>query len=695
MNITRLFLLTLSVLFASLSLRGQKKQWQASKLALSQGDYQLAKTKAQELLQSAKKPKSNYYYTLAQAHFGLNEFDSCLQSLQIYLQDKNHADQALFLAARAFHYESNYQQAMHYYKLFLKTKGSRKFNRKKLKRLLLQAVFAERNAAVSSPAIASPYQSPINTAYDEGPLFKGNSSYYYFSSNRPDSSGQKNGQIYQIERKERSWGAPQPLSKRYNSPEEECLLGFSSDYGQLFFQRDSQGLVDNFGDGYGQSLAAPIALDSQYHSWTGDHYLFSDSLFFFVAGPHAQDLDIYYRKRNADRSWSAPIALAGPVNTAAAERTPFLAADGKTLFFSRLSAEGVGGYDVYESVYEAEKGQWTSARLLPAPISSPGDDLFFRLSANGLGGQLLSCRAGGEGGLDLYQLYFRQERKAQLAVSASLDFLQGTAQELAAAPPSNLAILSALDSSSTEANIQLRPFYYTAATGAWQDQRQIDRLLRLLQDYPSLKVLIEAHADAQYEASRGLFLSLQQGQQLAQNLMAKGISSQRIYLRGCGMSYPQAQNFSFDGSPNEAGQQFNRRIELRLLEAQPTALKVDYSWPKLSPILLAAEAQDFRSKSQGLRYRIAIQTTSQLFDDPILSQLANVAAEKQANAPEITYYLGLERNLKAAKALKETLEESGFESLYIQAYIDGWPIEKEQLPALLQRYPDLKEYDGE
>lgn len=695
MNITRLFLLTLSVLFVSLSLRGQKKQWQASELALSQGDYQLAKTKAQELLQWAKKPKSNYYYTLAQAHFGLNEFDSCLQSLQIYLQDKNHADQALFLAARAFHYESNYQQAMHYYKLFLKTKGSQKTNRRKVKRLLLQAVFAERNAAVSSPAIASPYQSPINTSYDEGPLFKGNKAYYYFSSDRPDSSGQKNGQIYQIERKERSWSQPQPLSERYNSPEEECLLGFSSDYGQLFFQRDSQGLVDNFGDGYGQPLAAPIALDSQYHSWTGDHYFFSDSLFFFVAGPHAQDLDIYYRKRNADDSWSAAIALAGPINTRAAERTPFLAADGKTLFFSRLSAEGLGDYDVYESVYEAEKGQWTSPRLLPSPISSPGDDLFFRLSANGLAGQLLSRRAGGIGGLDIYQLYFRQERKAQLAVSASLGFLQGAAQKLAPPKPSDLAILSALDSSSAETEITLSPLYYTAETGQWQDQRQIDRLLRWLQDYPDLKLLIEAHADAQYEASRGLFLSLQQGQQLAKNLIAKGVSSQRIYLRGCGIAYPQAQNFSFDGSPNLAGQQFNRRIELRLFQSKQTALGLSYNWPELSTILLAAEAKNFRTESQGLRYRIAVHSSSQLFNDPILSQLTNVAAEKQANAPEITYYLGLERNFKAAKALKETLEESGFENLYIQAYIDGWPIEKEQLPALLQRYPDLKEYDGE
>jgi len=670
---------------------GQKKLERQINAALEAGRYQSAKGSTQQLIQLAKKNKSEHYYILAQAHFGLNEFDSCLQALQVYLQDKNHQDQALFLAARAFHYESNYLEAMHYYKLFLKTAGSQKVDRRRVKRLLLQAVFAERNAVNQSPAIASPYGSPINSPYEEGPIFQGSGQNYYFSSNRPDSSGQ-NGQIYQIEQKGRNWGELQALEARYNSLQHELLLGFSAGKDQIFFQRDSQGLVDNFQDTYGQSLAVPIALDSQYYSWTGDHYFFNDSLLFFAAGPHAQDLDIYYRKKNKAGEWSAPIALAFPLNTVAPERTPFLAADGKTLFFSRLSAQGIGDYDVYQSVYEVEKGQWSQPKLLPAPISSPGHDLFFRLSANGLGGQLLSQRAGGQGGLDVYQLYFRQERRAQLAVSASLDFLQAEQEQQPQVKNSEIPMLSALDSNSAETNITLLPLYYSAETGAWQDRRQLDRLLRLLEDYPSLNLLIEAHSDAQYEASRGLFLSVQQAQELAKELIDKGIATQRLYLRGCGMSYPQAQNFSFDGSPNLAGQQFNRRIELRLLQTQKTTLGVHYNWPELSTILLAPEAKNFRAESQGVRYRLAIQTSTQLFDDPILEQIQDVAAEKQPESPEITYYLGHARNFKAANALRETLEEGGFKAIRIQAYLDGWPLQKEQIPFLLNQYPDLKAY---
>ncbi|WCL81481.1 hypothetical protein PPO43_00025 [Saprospira sp. CCB-QB6] len=691
MNRTIVFLLSFCFFFSSQGVMAQKKLEKQRDAALVAGQYQLAKVSTQQLIQRAKKPKSKHYYALAQAHFGLNEFDSCLQALQVYLQDKNHQDQALFLAARAFHYESNYLEAMHYYKLFLKTAGSQKVNRRTVKRLLLQAVFAERNAVAQSPAIISPYERPINSPYEEGPLFQGNGQNYYFSSNRPDSNGQQNGQIYQIEQKGRGWGQAQVLGGRYNSPQNELLLGFSAQKDQIFFQRDSQGLVDNFQDTYGQSLAVPIALDSQYHSWTGDHYFFNDSLLFFAAGPHAQDLDIYYRKKNKVGDWSAPIALAFPLNTAAPERSPFLAADGKTLFFSRLSAQGIGDYDVYQSVYEVEKGQWSQPELLPAPISSPGQDLFFRLSANGLGGQLLSQRAGGFGGLDIYQLYFRQERRAQLAVSASLDFLRAEEQQ-PQINNSEIPSLSVLDSNSAETNITLSPLYYSAETGAWQDQRQLDRLLRLLQDYPNLNLLIEAHSDAQYEASRGLFLSVQQAQQLAQELLDKGIAAQRIYLRGCGLAYPQAQNFSFDGSPNPAGQQFNRRIELRLLQTQKTALGVHYNWPKLSSILLAPQAKNFRAESQGLRYRLAIQTSTQLFDDPILGQLQDVAAEKQPESPEITYYLGHARNFKAANALRETLEEGGFKAIRIQAYLDGWPLQKEQIPFLLNQYPDLKAY---
>lgn len=105
----------------------------------------------------------------------------------------------------------------------------------------------------------------------------------------------------------------------------------------------------------------------------------------------------------------------------------------------------------------------------------------------------MSQRAGGFGGLDIYQLYFRQERRAQLAVSASLDFLRAEEQQ-PQINNSEIPSLSVLDSNSAETNITLSPLYYSAETGAWQDQRQLDRLLRLLQDYPNLNLLIEALA---------------------------------------------------------------------------------------------------------------------------------------------------------------------------------------------------------
>jgi OOP family OmpA-OmpF porin len=61
------------------------------------------------------------------------------------------------------------------------------------------------------------------------------------------------------------------------------------------------------------------------------------------------DRDLYVIFLQDDGTWSEPMNLGDQINSAAEESSPFLAADGKTMFFSSKGFSGYGNYDIYLS----------------------------------------------------------------------------------------------------------------------------------------------------------------------------------------------------------------------------------------------------------------------------------------------------------------------------------------------------------
>ena len=56
------------------------------------------------------------------------------------------------------------------------------------------------------------------------------------------------------------------------------------------------------------------------------------------------DRDIYVSTLGADGVWTKPANLGRTVNTASVELSPFMAPDGKTLYFSSNRPGGIGGF---------------------------------------------------------------------------------------------------------------------------------------------------------------------------------------------------------------------------------------------------------------------------------------------------------------------------------------------------------------
>jgi peptidoglycan-associated lipoprotein len=103
--------------------------------------------------------------------------------------------------------------------------------------------------------------------------------------------------------------------------------------------------------------------------------------------------------------WQEPVSIAGNINTAFNEISPFMHYD--TLYFASDRTGGMGGYDIYRTFLL--DGKWTQVQNLKAPINSGADDLNFCIDTfsfksgdDKIGGYFVSNRKGGLGADDIY-----------------------------------------------------------------------------------------------------------------------------------------------------------------------------------------------------------------------------------------------------------------------------------------------------
>ena len=96
------------------------------------------------------------------------------------------------------------------------------------------------------------------------------------------------------------------------------------------------------------------------------------------------DLDIYFSKKYSDGTWTEPKNLGPVINTVGAEGSVFLAADGKTLYFSSTGHPGFGSYDMYMSKrLDDTWTNWSKPLNLGYKINSDEMDIYYTIPASG------------------------------------------------------------------------------------------------------------------------------------------------------------------------------------------------------------------------------------------------------------------------------------------------------------------------
>ena len=89
---------------------------------------------------------------------------------------------------------------------------------------------------------------------------------------------------------------------------------------------------------------------------------------------------------------------------------------------------------------------------------------------------------------------------------------------------------------------------------------ELDRIVTMLKEYPTMEILLEGHTDNQGDWQKNVKLSEDRVIEVKKYLMSKGVEHARIQTKAWGPAKPIASNLT------EQTRQWNRRVEFTILK---------------------------------------------------------------------------------------------------------------------------------
>ncbi|AOM80289.1 OmpA family protein [Pedobacter steynii] len=219
----------------------------------------------------------------------------------------------------------------------------------------------------------------------------------------------------------KEWSSPVSLSSNINTAQfNEGAQSISPDGQYLFFtgcnRPNGLGRCDIYvshkeGNSWGQpfNLGAPV--NTIY--WESQPAISPDgnTLYFVSNRPGGiGGYDIWKTQLNEEGEWSLPLNLGPEINTPYDENTPFLHADGKTLYFSSDGWPGMGNKDIFLSRIDST-GHWSNPLNMGYPINSFNEETGLIVSPDGTEAFFSSNLKDGYGDMDIYQFKLPEDKK--------------------------------------------------------------------------------------------------------------------------------------------------------------------------------------------------------------------------------------------------------------------------------------------
>jgi outer membrane protein OmpA-like peptidoglycan-associated protein len=232
------------------------------------------------------------------------------------------------------------------------------------------------------------------------------------------------------------WVISIPLTNKINTESNEYISSISADGNTLVLfgnYLNALGRGDNFftektKSGFTEVEQYPEPINSKW--WDADAYLTADgkAIIFsserpggtgefrqkgdYYHGMYWGNTDLYIVLKEPDGSWGKSAINLGPiVNTPFTERTPFLHADGKTLYFSSDGHTGLGKSDVFKVVRlnDTSWTEWSAPINLGKEINTAEEDWGYKVSTDGRHAYFSTINDVGFGDEDIYYVELPEE----------------------------------------------------------------------------------------------------------------------------------------------------------------------------------------------------------------------------------------------------------------------------------------------
>ena len=356
------------------------------------------------------------------------------------------------------------------------------------------------------------------------------------------------------------------------------------------------------------------------YSWESQPSLSSDGNMIIFASDRDGGyggVDLYEIRKNNFGEWSDPINLGPKINSANNEKSPFLHADGKTLFFASDNFPSLGGYDIFFSRKDS-LGNWQNPENIGYPINTSFNEISLFVTTDGKKAIFASNNLEGVGGWDLYSFDLHEAAKPErvfmlkgvvldekgqvindleieiknlktkeirkikvengnyataLTLAANDDVLITIKKEGYAFNSQYVSHKDTTYKSPTELDFKLRDIVEGESfvlnsiyfdLDSYEINSVTEKIIIEFADYlklnKSLMISINGYTDDIGEQNYNQKLSENRAFSVYNELISNGVSSDRLEYKGFGESNPKNQNLS------ESERKLNRRTEFYVLK---------------------------------------------------------------------------------------------------------------------------------
>lgn len=473
----------------------------------------------------------------------------------------------------------------------------------------------------------------INTVYDEiAPIVSVDGEQLcFFRNNHPQNIGdEKKQDAWNSLFVNGEWAAPTNYAYPINNDNDNFIISVSPDKNTMLvsghYKKDGSSISDGisiteFINGK-WTLPKAIQIEDWYnYSVYQGFQLASDNKTLLISADRADSkggADIYYSLRKNDSTWSKPVSLGAVINTEGNEYTPFLAADGQTLYFSSTGHPGYGSLDIFMSKKKDSWTSWTTPVNMGKKVNSKEWDAYLTVSASG---DKMYFTSYSEDGVDadLYQIEVKEKEvkpepvlliKGKVLNSFDSSFVGTTLsirdletdEELAVARSNsvdgeytivlpaknnyafyaeekgyysvrqNVRLDSLVSYDEVTQDLLLTPFRVGEkirlnniffirgrAELTKNSYSELGSLVELLKENMEMKIEIGGHTDNVGKPHLNVKLSEDRAKAIKKYLVSQGISAKRLKTKGYGGSVPIANN------KYEYTRKLNRRVEFIIL----------------------------------------------------------------------------------------------------------------------------------